>query len=191
MSPGKFIEKEWKKRETAFVFLGRISPEKKIEEIIMILKKIKERGYSVTLSIIGQFDNSAYANNIKLRCNAESSWIKCFGAVYGEKKIKLLSNFRYGISACDCEAFGIATGEMVKAGILPFIPFKGAQKEIVCRNELIYKSHDDAISKIIKVLNSENLQVELHRNLLDRANFFSKKHFIESISFIIDREITR
>jgi glycosyltransferase involved in cell wall biosynthesis len=187
--PGEFFLKGWKKREIAFVLLGRISPEKKIEEAIAILKSVRERGYNISLHIIGQFGTTTYEKLIQSICNEEGKWVKCLGSVYGENKIRLLSSFRFGISGCDCEAFGIATGEMVKAGMLPFIPFDGAQKEIVMRDELIYNNKDEAINKIIKVLSCEILQIELHQDLLFRSQHFSINNFSNAVLDIVQQEI--
>lgn len=187
--PGEFYLKEWKKREIAFVLLGRISPEKKIEEAIAILKRVREQGYNISLHIIGQFGTTAYEKLIQSICNEEGTWVNCIGSVYGESKIRLLSSFRFGISGCECEAFGIATGEMVKAGMLPFIPFDGAQKEIVRREELIYKNKEEAINKIIKVLSCEILQIELHQNLLLHSQHFSINNFSNAVLDIVQQEI--
>ncbi|SHL15535.1 glycosyltransferase [Flavobacterium xanthum] len=187
--PGEFFINEWKKREIAFVLLGRISPEKKIEEAIAILKSVRERGYNISLHILGQFGITTYDNSIQLICKEEMEWVKCLGAVYGESKSRLLSTFRFGISCCDCEAFGIATGEMVKAGVLPFIPFYGAQKEIVMREELIYYNKEEAINKITKVLNCEILQIELHQDLLLQSKQFSTENFSQSVLDIVKHEI--
>ena len=187
--PGEFVLKGWKKREIAFVLLGRISPEKKIEEAIAILKSVRERGYNISLHIIGQFGTTTYEKLIQSICNEEGTWVKCLGLVYGESKIRLLSSFRFGISGCDCEAFGIATGEMVKAGMLTFVPFEGAQKEIVMREELIYNNKEEAINKIIKVLSCEILQIELHQDLLFHSQHFSINNFAKSVLDIVQEEI--
>jgi len=188
---GAFLQKRLNEREKCFVVLGRISPEKKIEDCIEILKKVKEKGYPIFLDIIGQFDNTEYSGEIKSICNREKDWINLRGSIYGEKKIELLSDFRYGISACDCEAFGIATGEMIKAGIIPFVPYDGAQKELVYNEELVYKNKEDAVNKIIKIINSKKEQSDLQQYLLSSDNNLSSVNFTKSVISILEEEIQK
>ena len=171
--PGRFIQNEWTQREFGFMVRGRISAEKRIEDVIEILKKVRQDGFKITLKVIGNFDSSYYSNFILSKCNEESSWITCVGSIYGNEKALILSTSKFGISGCDIEAFGIATAEMIKSGIIPFVPLGGAQKEIVSRSELIYSDIQEGVDKIIAVLESESLQIELQEFLLNRSKIFS------------------
>lgn len=187
--PGEYIQQPWNGRKNSFVLLGRISPEKKIEEAISLLKEVKERGHNISLEIIGDFDGSLYANKINSICEKERSWVKCHGSVYGNAKMKLLENFRFGVSACNIEAFGISTGEMIKAGVIPFVPYEGAQKEIVNKEELIYSNKKEAINKIICVLESEHLQVRLNKFLVERSKMFSAISFRKSVLKLVGEKV--
>jgi glycosyltransferase involved in cell wall biosynthesis len=188
--PGHFIKNKGTQREYGFVVLGRISVEKRIEDVIDILKKVRDKGFKITLKVIGNFDSSHYSNFILSKCNEESRWITCTGSIYGNEKAHILSTSKFGISGCSIEAFGIATAEMIKSGIIPFVPLGGAQKEIVSRSELIYSDIQEGVDKIIVVLQSESLQIELQEFLLNRSKIFSINIFNKSVIEIVGNELS-
>jgi len=170
----------WSDRKNEFVSMGRIAPEKKIEDIISIIEQVRALGHEVGLTVFGVFDDSDYAQSIKI-LTLNKPWIKTPGAIYGEQKSTLLSTFRYGINACTREAFGISTAEMVKVGIIPFVPSQGAQCEIVNNPGLIFNNKQDAVNRIITVLKSESLQQKILQHLQNQALTFSPDLFKQDI----------
>ena len=177
----------WEKREDEFLCLGRISPEKKIEQVIAILDQVRAMGHPVHLHLVGNGDDSFYVTQIEKLCHKRSDWVKFHGALFGDEKHELLSRCRYGISACDREAFGIATAEMVKAGVVPFVPAVGAQREIVRDENLIYGGVGDGESKIAKVLKSKDLQLQLHNNMTKNAEDFTFESFSQGVRDVLFR----
>lgn len=155
----------WSTRKNEFVLMGRISPEKKIEDAITIIEKVRKQGYNIGLTIFGQFDRSEYSNTIK-ELIKDKIWINAPGPIYGNEKSTILPTFKYGINTCQREAFGISTAEMMKAGIIPFVPVIGAQFEIINHDDLVFENLQDAVIKIVNVLNSEIQQ----QNLIDHLN---------------------
>lgn len=160
---------KWSSKQNRFICLGRISPEKKIEVIIDILARVRQKGYDIQLHIIGKFTDTPYSRFIGELCQKNRSWITLTGELTGIKKDQYLEQSKFGINGCQREAFGISTAEMVKAGMLPFIPSQGAQKEVVPLEELTFDSSDDAVNKIIEVL----INVQLQENLISRLNELS------------------
>ncbi len=179
----------WAAREDSFICLGRISPEKQIERVIAILDQVRTLGHSVGLQLVGSGVEKKYLKDIERLCAARRDWIVFHGPLYGADKVNLLGRCRFGISACDCEAFGIATAEMMKAGILPFVPREGAQFEIVQEGELIYEDIEDAALKIDAVLRSESSRQELHLRMLRRAKAFQPEHFCTEIRELVNRAL--
>ncbi len=57
-------------------------------------------------------------------------------------------------------------GELVQAGCITFVPNGGGQMEIVNHPELIYGNDDDAVQKIVAVLENPPLQEALRSTLL-------------------------
>lgn len=187
--PGPTTRTSWSQREDSFLCLGRISPEKQIERAIAILDEVRKLGHSVRFHLVGAGDDPGYVEQIHRLCDARREWIVSHGALYGQDKLNLLSRCRFGINACNREAFGIATAEMMQAGIVPFVPREGGQLEIVQNELLIYENLRDAVSKIDAVLRSDIRQQELHEAMLQRSGEFQPESFCAALRDLVRRAI--
>ena len=174
---GNFPNIPWEKRENGFVYIGRIAPEKRIDVVINILEKVRDRGCDINLHIAGNFDNSEYSKNLKDLCLRHNDWIFLEGKVNQKEKKKLIAQNRYGINGCLRDSFGISVAEMVKAGCIVFVPDGGGQTEIVNNLNLIYNSIEDAVEKIEFIIKNERLQIDLRSYLLINASKFSTEIF--------------
>lgn len=175
----------WGDREKGFVCLGRISPEKRIETVITILREIRELGSDVHLHLIGRIEENEYGEKIKQLIAENSSWIALEENITRERLVQLLIHHKFGIHGMKNEHFGIAVAEMVKAGMIVFVPNGGGQVEIVSHEELIYNDEADAIAKIYQVLNNPELQATLREHLKKRAILFSETSFMRQIRDIV------
>ena len=89
------------------------------------------------------------------------------------------------MSACQHEAFGIATAEMIKSGAIVWVPSDGGQTEIVSHPLLTYRDDNNAVEKIIHVLKNNRVQSDLRQHLDIQNKKFSKELFMrESINTI-------
>jgi glycosyltransferase involved in cell wall biosynthesis len=183
---GAFPDVPHEFRKSDFVCIGRISPEKRIERMIEMVRTVRGRGHNVRLRIVGLFDASPYARKIATIAERSREWIVLEGQQLGEDKIKLLANCRYGIHGCEGEAFGIGVAEMIKAGCITFAPAEGGPAEIVNHRALLYDNDADAVEKICAVLDSEALSNELIRHLRHQAEKFSTDVFISSLREVVD-----
>jgi glycosyltransferase involved in cell wall biosynthesis len=183
----KFPDIPWDKRENGFVVLTRLSPEKRIEKVIEILEKARERENNIHLHILGKLDDSAYARSLKLLCKKNKEWISLESLVVGKKKLEFVAQHKFGISGCENEAFGIAVAEAVKAGCIVWVANTGGQVEIVNHPDLIYDSVEDAVNKIEQVLNDNALQIELREHLVKQAAKFSTERFMREIREIVQQ----
>ncbi len=94
---------------------------------------------------------------------------------------------RYAIHGMVDEHFGIAPAELQRAGCITFVPNGGGSPEIVGRDErLVYRSIEDAIEKIDRVLSDPELEAELRRDIELRRACFSEHRFMEEILEIVD-----
>lgn len=167
-----------KEKEDAFVMIGRIAPEKRIEEAIEILEGVRASGHGVRLHLCGEIGGDLYGRRISQLCGERADWIVVEGRVSGEKKIRILTHCRYGIQACGAEGFGISVAEMVKAGAIAFAPANGGQAEILDHPELLFTNKADAITKIRAVLRKPEKQESLAKHLAGRAPLFDASNFI-------------
>jgi glycosyltransferase involved in cell wall biosynthesis len=181
-----FPEVAWDKKEVGFVCIGRIAHEKRVETMIEILRRVRERGHDVHLHVIGPIDDSPYGQMIRRLCAENARWVIVEGQKTGEEKVLLLTSHRFGIHARECEAFGISVAEMVKAGCIPFVPDRGGPPEIVGEPGLCYTNVDDGVTKIDALLRDELRQRQLAAALAERSRQFSAVRFMREFREVVD-----
>jgi glycosyltransferase involved in cell wall biosynthesis len=163
-----------------FVCLGRVVPEKEIERMIAILEAVRERGFSVTLRLIGSLDDSEYSRKIG-GLIAEKDWIVPEGFLTLEKKQQILASMTYAIHGCRIEAFGIAVAEMASMGCVPFVPDTGGAGEIVPFPELQFATEEEAVEKIIDLLDHPDKAAEFRSRLSGQMDRFGPDVFMREL----------
>ncbi len=164
----------------SFVCLGRVVPEKEIERMVSILRTVRERGYPVTLRLIGALDDSDYSARIGELVSSED-WVHSEGFLMLEKKHSILSQMTFALHACRIEAFGIAVAEMASMGCVPFVPSTGGAREIVGHEELQYAADDEAVEKIVSLLENPEQVPVLRRHLSEEMNRFGPEVFMREL----------
>ena len=175
----------------AFVCLGRISPEKRIESALRILSRVRKAGFPVTLTIAGAPDQPGYGREIEAMAASLGDWVQLSGFLEAEARDRLLRTASFGIHARPAEAFGIAVAEMAGSGCLPFVPELGGPAEIVTDPALRFRSEDDAVERITALLSRPGEQAELREQLAISAARFLPRHFMESLEAELERFLTR
>jgi glycosyltransferase involved in cell wall biosynthesis len=148
-----------------FVCMGRVSVEKRVEEVIQILAGVRASGFNARLVIAGKFGDDGYSQKIAALCKVNSAWVETPGFLDHNQKRELLSRATYAIHACEGEAFGIAVGEFVSCGCIPFVPVSGGAKELVENDSCRYSDRGDAVDKILAMAASEGLRREARLSL--------------------------
>ena len=174
-----------------FVSVGRISREKRIEQVVAILKAVRSHGHDVALHIIGDAVDTAYGRQIEQQFRAEGDWIVLEGRLFGESKARILAESAYGIHARSSEAFGIAVAEMVKAGCITFAPAEGGPAEILSHEALLYRDDEDAVEKICAVLSRPALQATLLEHLGRQAEKFSAENFMRDLRAAVEKFLAK
>lgn len=174
----KFPRVAWDAKEFAFVMIGRISPEKRIESAIEALSAVRNRGRQFKLHLCGHIGGDPYGQMVRRLCDEHRDWIIPHGMVIGQRKLDILTNCRFGLHFGSREAFGIAVAEMVRAGAVVFAPRTGGQAEIIANGHLLFDSDSDAVEKIDAVLRSDALEVSLRRHLALKSAEFSAESFM-------------
>lgn len=175
----------WEEKEEAFVMIGRISPEKRIEEAIAILNAVRGKGHSIRLHLCGAIGRDAYGRSIEALCKRHRDWIVPEGQVSGSRKASLLTRCRYGIQTRAAEPFGISVAEMVKAGAIVFTRNDGGQVEIVNHRSLLFDSAADAVGKICAVIRDTEAQNRLRKHLRRQAVLFDSDAFMAAAREIV------
>ncbi len=187
--PGDFPQRALADRDHTFVCLGRLSPEKRIEDILLVLERVRAKGHDVRLRIIGGADNLNYAQVVAKECARRSDWIKMEGRLHGEEKAEVLSSCRFAIHACHGDAFPGALIEMMKAGCIPWAHRSGGQVDILQEDDLLYGDVDEAVAKIHRILLNPARQRLLQKELRRRAERYSVEHYESEIRALLARWI--
>jgi glycosyltransferase involved in cell wall biosynthesis len=181
--------REWSRRQPAFAMLGRISPCKRPLEIIDILERVRARGHDVRLEIIGGEDAVAgkrFIRTLRERTAKAGGWARLHVGINRDELESVVSTCRYGIHGMLDEHFGIAVGELVRAGCIVFVPNSGGQVEIVGREPMLcYGSSDDAVDKICQVLANPAEQSRLLAGLREQTRLFTEEHFMQGMCELV------
>jgi glycosyltransferase involved in cell wall biosynthesis len=183
---GEMTAVPFEDRKDDFVCVGRISSEKRIERMIRIVASVRRRGHDVRIRIVGHLDTSQYSRSIIALARRHRDWICLEGRKVGTEKVRLLSTCRYGIHAREGEAFGISVAEMIKAGCIAFAPAEGGPAEILNHEALLFRDDEDAVERIIEVLNRPKLRRELVGHLRRQSEQFSADSFMAGIREVVN-----
>jgi len=175
----------WEERENGFVLIARVVPDKKLERAIRIVGQLRARGADAHLHVIGAGDHK-YQSSLK-NLAGDADWIFWEGELSRAEFNSLLARHRYGIHTRENEHFGIGIAEMLKSCCIPFVPANGGPMEIVGGEErLIFRDEDEAVGKIMEVIGSPRLQMELKVRLRERAYLFSTEKFVHTMLGVVN-----
>ncbi len=183
--PGDFPALSWDKKRFGFVCLGRLVPEKRIEDIIAILSGVREKGHDLHLHIIGDGDNQAYITLLQALISRNKDWISMEGRQQGKEKARLLAEHAFGIHACRGDAFPGVLIEMMKAGCVVWAHDSGGQSDILEMPALLYKDNTDAVYKIHRILSDLEEQKKIHRRLKALSEKYSVESYMERICQVV------
>jgi glycosyltransferase involved in cell wall biosynthesis len=178
----------WSERRTAFLSLGRISPEKEYERSMRILARVRERVPELTFTIAGTWDRHArrYFDRLERQAAAFGSWIQFRQNPSRQELRGLFASHRYGIHAMREEHFGMAPAEMVRAGMVVWVPRGGGQMEIVGDEPaLLFDTEEEAAEKILGVLLDPAQQSRIRDHLARQAEGFGADRFMNEVRAIV------
>ena len=193
---GNFSHIPWEQRQDGFVSIGRLSRNKRIEWTIETLSQVRARQPDIKLHIAGSLDTAprsrAYRRELVALVRSHSDWVQLHENLSHDGLLELLARNRYGIHANTEEHFGIAVAEMLLAGCIPFVYYKGGPVEIIGHQpHLMYSSADDATEKILGMVSDRAQQKISLTRLAARAELFSAERFMRDVRAIVARELTR
>lgn len=175
----------WEEKEDAFLCSGRLVKAKEPHRVIRILKGVRERGFDIKLHITGGGGGAyerSYQKQLYKTIRENSDWVHLHQNLPYADYLKIAAKCRYGLHFKP-EPFGISVAEMLKADMIPFVKSVGGQVEIVGaeNTELLFLTEEEAIQKIIQVLENDSLRRKLSETLKQRKSFFSTERFIDDI----------
>jgi glycosyltransferase involved in cell wall biosynthesis len=177
----------WEQRDNTILCVGRFHGSKRFETALTIVARVREASPDLRLHIVGSNADDEYAERIR-RLASLFSWVTIDENLPQEQLLSLMGRSRYGIHAMVNEHFGMAVAEMARAGCIAFVHASGGQVEAVGGiPELLWRTEDDAVSRIRAVVQSTAAQRQLLSDRLrSHAMQFSTERFVEEFRAIID-----
>lgn len=183
---GPFPLMPWRNRRRAFVCVGRIAKEKRIEAVINIVGRVRRVYPDVSLHIAGNADDRAYLARVQAAVQAASDWVTLDLDLPRDRLMHLMASCQYGIHGMRDEHFGMAVAELACAGTIPFAHNSGGPVEILGEDpRLLYEDDEDAVAKIGRLLADEALSEDLRARLAARAARFSSDSFVREFRHIV------
>jgi len=181
--------KPWEERQPGFLAIGRISPEKDYERIMRILARVRVAHPNLTLTIIGTADRhvAGYYSRLRVEAALLGSWIEFREDLARNEVATLMASHRYGIHGMREEHFGMAPAEMVRAGMIVWVPNGGGQVEVVNdERALVYESDNEAVNQICRILANSVEQARLREMLGSHVAQFSAMRFMSRVRELVD-----
>lgn len=184
---GDFEAVPWQEREAAFVCIGRMAPDKRLDEAIGVVAAVRAHGKDVRLHLVSpRGGEPATRATVLARLEAARAWATLHEDLSRAELARLVSRCRYGIHAAAGEPFGMAVGEMVRGGCIPWVPREGGVAEIVGRDErLLWEKPAEAVAKITRVVGDPVAEVALRTALAGCARGLGVEAFAERVRALV------
>ncbi len=170
--------------EHGFLWMGRVSPEKRLEDAVAIIARVRAAGHQVELWVAGDVTDTDYARGL-VRLLRGEPWVRFLGQVEGEDKLRLLQRARFGLHTRPREPFGIAVAEMMKAGCIVFAPDDGGPREMLTGTPLLFHSTQGAAQTIVRTLESPWSWSELSDEVATRGLGWSTATFSAKVVSLV------
>jgi glycosyltransferase involved in cell wall biosynthesis len=170
------------------VSIGRIVPDKRIEDLIDIVERARAAtGVDIQFQVAGRLDQSPSYGRKLDRMAKERNWLKFVDALYGEEKARFLTSGSYAIHAERDEAFGISVTEYLQSGLIPIVPDEGGTPEIVDSPALTYRTNEDAAQILAHLIADADFREGLRKHCAARAKLFSREAYFERQRELLER----
>jgi glycosyltransferase involved in cell wall biosynthesis len=172
----------WDHREQGIVLVGRIAPDKRALAGIEVVDRVRERGHDCHLHVVGTAAPAyrEYVQRVE-RAAANRDYVSLERDVSRDRLEHVLATHRYGLNMKREEHFGMALAECVAAGILPFAPDGGGQRDVVGDPDRLFDSPEDAAATIARAIERDDRPTD------PRDRFGSDRFHAEIRRLVADR----
>jgi len=176
-------------RDNAVIMIGRISPEKRIEDAIDAVALTETKP---VLRVVGGLIPTTvpYKESLEKRAREKGVKIEFYPNVSRDTLVRIVTSSKVFVHATIGEHFGIAVVEGMSAGC-PVIVHKsgGPYEDVIDRGScgLYYESAEDLAEKIDMLLTDEKTWRYYHELSLRRAQVFSEENFSKNLIGIVNK----
>ena len=183
-----YCAKPFEERDDAVVMVGRISPEKRVENVV---EAIALSNTKPVLRVIGGLIPSNIPYKEKLEKLAEERNVKIEFHINAprEELVKLTASSKVFVHATVGEHFGIAVVEGMAAGCPVIVHKRGGPYEDITdygNYGLAYETVEELAENIDKLMSSPKLWRYYHEKSLSRAPAFSEETFKRKLLRVVE-----
>lgn len=184
---GTPLESDPALRRSDFISIGRVDRSKNWLTVIEIVRRVRELGHPVELSLAGSRGDEELLQKIQERAREHHDWLHLHLDQPREVLDRLISEHRYAIHGMVEEHYGMAVAELVLSGCLTFVHDSGGQVEIVPQYETRYIDIDDAVQKIDAALRDQSLRERLIEAQMNNRSSITREKFVSDFQALVDR----
>ena len=167
------------------LMLGRIVPNKRVDEVLEIIGELHSNGVDLHASVIGRA-HRRYAKNL-LRRFANSEYVEFFPDAADKVRNKIMENSKIGVHAYKAEHFGIAVAEMIHAGALPLVFNDGGVCELVPFEDQRFNDNQQLRERIIQWLETSDTERAARISELRKTDaYLSACYFEDRLDGVVD-----
>jgi glycosyltransferase involved in cell wall biosynthesis len=167
-------------REDLVLTIGRVVPEKRMDVFLEMARRLPNVRFAIIASVAQ--DRESYFRHLKSTAPENVSF-----AMSPLRKVRdLLARAKVYVHCARGEHFGITIVESMAAGCVPIVYDGGGPREIVTE-EIGYrwKSVDDAVGQISRVIHDDHLRSTLSSRARSRAERFRPEVFESDLARVI------
>lgn len=154
----------------AMIAIGRIVPNKRLEEAIALTEALNAQGTPARLTIVGRAD-TPYAQAL-IHAHAGHPHVRFCPNASPETLSAALGAARIGLHLYRHEHFGIAIGEMIAAGVLPVVYDGGGARELVPHRDLRFRTQREAVTRVAALMAQPLTETSALADRLQHTNAF-------------------
>jgi len=174
------------KNKKIICYIGRLSPHKRIEDLIMAFQEVLQRYKDIVLVIAGP--DAGMLNRIQQMISMNSRGHKnvlLLGEIEEDEKQHLLNAIDIFVSPSSYEAFGLALAEAMTKGI-PVISANNIGGKYLLQNGkcgLLYRVGDiiELSNKIMILIENPKLRKKIGKKCRERSKYFKWSKIIKKI----------
>ena len=167
-----------RRRPFRVLILGRIVPNKRIEDAISVCDALHRQGLPIEVEVLGRVD-SRYARRL-VATLARKAHIRVTPNADRTTRARALAEARFGLHMFRGEHFGIAVAEMILHGVTPLVFDDGGVCELVTDPNLRFRNTRDATDKLAALCLRPDLADQMLATLRRGAALHAAVGFDES-----------
>ena len=163
------------------VCLGRIDPEKRIEdiiEIVLLARNLSQMNLKLYIGGGAQPNCQGYMSMLK-EITSKYDWIVWQGEVYGKEKEAFLLSGTFAVHTRRDEEFGISITEYLKAGLVAIVPNEGGACEIVNSPALSFDTNAKAAMILARLLSDTDFFKNQRCHCTELATYFTRDEYLK------------